>query len=177
MFVDTLFVAAGGTPVAKQAEPVEPAAPTRQVIARLANDARRAVRDQRAAGAAYDRSGLQLFALSVGSIAASAILGQLDLARSNVGLLSWVAIAVTLVAWAAGALAVQFYRLPPVEVMPTGAPIRRRELHEVERASAETALASNGPVLAEKRRWLFAFTQLVALQAAVIVAVELAARS
>jgi hypothetical protein len=147
------------------------------VIARLANDARRAVRDQRATGAAYDRSGLQLFALSVGLIAASAILGQLDLARSNVGLLSWVAIVVTLVAWGVGALAVQFYRLPPAEVTLSDTPARRRELHEVERASSEATLASNGPILAEKRRWLFAFTQLVALQVAVIVAVELAARS
>jgi hypothetical protein len=54
---------------------------------------------------------------------------------------------------------------------------RRRELHEVEHASAETAAASNVPILAEKRRWLIAFTQLVAVQVAVIVAVELAARS
>lgn len=164
--------------MAKQPETVEqPALPTRKVIARLANDARRAVRGQRATAAAIDRGALQLFALSAGLISASAILVQFDLARSNVGLVNWVAIAVTLMAWSAGAVAAQFYSWPPELAPPRDGLNRRRELHEIEHASTETAAASNAPILAEKRRWLTAFTQLVALQVSVIVAVELAARS
>ena len=108
MVVDALFVAAGGAAVAELPGTVEQPAPLRRkMLARLASDARLAVRNQRAAAAAIDRGALQLFALSASLISASALLGQLELARSNVGLLSWVAIVVTVLAWTAGALAAQ----------------------------------------------------------------------
>lgn len=145
----------------------------------LEREARRAVRAQRAAAATLDGSVARLFALSAGLIAASAILGSLELGSSNVGLLSWIAIAVTATAWVAGAVG-ERVRLLEAAVRPvvTVTPELRRRGQLAERGLAEASAAryENDAALGRKRGWVGAFTQLVALQTAVIVAVELAAR-
>lgn len=145
----------------------------------LEREVRRAVRDQRAEAAASDRSAVGLFALSAGLIAASAILGSLELGSSNVGLLSWIAIAVTGTAWVVGWLG-ERVRLAepavrPVETVTVEAR-RRGQLAERRLSEASAERYENDAALGLKRRWVGAFVQLVALQAALVVAVELAAR-
>jgi hypothetical protein len=145
----------------------------------LEREARRAVRDQRAVAAAYDRTALVLFALSVGVIAATAILGSLELGSSDVGLLSWIAIAVTGTAWVAGALAERVRLSEPVVrpvVTVTSEARRRGQVAERRLAEASAERYGNDAALGAKRRWVGALMQLVALQAAVVVAAELAAR-
>lgn len=145
----------------------------------LEREARRAVRDQRAIAAASDRNAGRLFVLSAALIAASAILGSLELGSSNVGLLSWIAIAVTATAWVVGAIG-ERVRLVETAIKPvtTVTPDNHRRGQIAERQLAEVSAAryENDATLVQKRRWVAAFTQLVALQTAVIVAVELAAR-
>ena len=145
----------------------------------LEREVRRAVRDQQAAAAASDRSAGWLFALSAGLIAASAILGSLELGSSNVGLLSWIAIAVTATSWVVGWLG-QRVRLAepamrPVETVTTDAH-RRAQFAEQRLVGASAERYENDAALGLKRRWVAAFMQLVALQVVVVVAVELAAR-
>lgn len=145
----------------------------------LEREVRRAVRDQRAAAAASDRSAGWLFALSAGLIAASAIFGSLELESSNVGLLSWIALGVTAAAWVVAAIGMRV-RLSEQPVMPvrtvTSELQRRRDFAERDLAAASATRYENDVVLDQKRRWVGAFAQLVALQAAMVVAVELAAR-
>lgn len=139
----------------------------------------RAVVDQRATGATYDHRTGRLFALSAALIAASAILGHLELGSSNVGLLSWITIAVTATAWLAGWIG-QRFRLAEDVVAPVttvSAELhQRRQFAERELVEANSARYANESILRQRRRWLTAFAQLVALQTALIVAVELAAR-
>lgn len=131
------------------------------------------------AAAADDRRSVGLFALSAALIAASAILGHLELASSGVGLLSWIAIAATAAAWVAGAAGERLRVVRPL-VLPvttvTATSRLRRQLVERDLAEATAARSENDAILGEKRRWLAAFVQLVALQTALIVVVELAAR-
>lgn len=138
-----------------------------------------AVSRQRAVAAASDRSAARLFVLSAALIAASALLGHLELGASNVGLLSWIAIAVTATAWVAGAIGERL-RLARSAVPPvtTVTPDNRRRRHLAARDLAEVSAIryENESLLEAKRRWSRAFTQLVALQTALVVAVELAAR-
>ncbi|MDA1146989.1 MAG: hypothetical protein O3A76_10215 [Chloroflexi bacterium] len=160
----------------KQAEP--PVRLTARAVAYLHQEARAAVAGQSTTAARYDRSALHLFTLSAALIAASAILGHLELASSNVGLLSWIALAVTLTAWLAAALGARRPLPSPEDPPHAAAPdrYRRRHLRALALEAARSDRGRNDQALRDQRRWLLAVTQLVALQTALIVAVELAAR-
>ena len=152
---------------------------TDKAAAYLHEEARDAVLRQRTAAAASDRGAARLFVLSAVLIAASAILGHLELGSSNVGLLSWIAILVTATAWVAGGVG-EWLRLARPAVLPVTTVAatnrRRRQLVERDLAEASAERYENESLLDQKRRWVLAFTELVALQTALIVAVELAAR-
>ena len=81
-----------------------PLRPTSKATAFLNEEAQAATSRQFASAEAYDRSSVRVFLLSAILISASAIFGTLELAASGVGLLSWIAIAVTAAAWVVGAV-------------------------------------------------------------------------
>ena len=150
-----------------------------EAAAYLNVEARSTVLGQQATAAAYRQGVAPLFALSAALIAVTAIFGHLELGSSDVGLLSWIAIAVTATAWVVGALGerVRLVR-PPVAPVTTVTATSRRRRDFVDRDLAEASAEryENETLLDQRRLWARAFRQLVALQTALIVAVELAAR-